>query len=44
MSCEQGRYVTMQPVEELQTIDARRAALRMSPYTDYLKIYAEMRC
>jgi hypothetical protein len=44
MSCEQGRYVTMQPVEKLQTIDARRAALRMSPYTDYLKIYAEMRC
>jgi hypothetical protein len=44
MSCEAGRYVTAQPVEDLKTIDARRAALRMSPYEDYLKIYAQMRC
>jgi hypothetical protein len=44
MGCEGSRYIPLQPVEDLQNIDARRKAIGLSPYADYLKIYASMRC
>lgn len=44
MTCRDGRYVTMEPVEEMKTIDDRRSAIGMIPYVQYLRIYKDMSC
>lgn len=44
MACQDGRYVTMEPMEEIGKVDDRRIAIGLIPYSDYLRIYEEMSC
>jgi hypothetical protein len=39
MTCQAGRYAPA-PIEDPEHIDERRAALGMSPYKDYLALFA----
>lgn len=44
MECRGGRYVPQEPLEDPSTLDARRAALKMIPYAEYLRMFDENSC
>lgn len=39
MSCSDGRYAPTEPLEDRANLDARRAALGLKPYAEYLRMF-----
>lgn len=44
MSCSHGRYAPAEPLEDPANLDARRAALGLKPYAEYLKMFGGGAC